>query len=167
MADETNSSIDQLIADIQKRVDELNHDENFIAQYLRQQEDIRRMEERGRVIGKSELIRVALECVGHSLSEIASFYKTDESTIKDLLNIDDEEYERDFVGSFEEAMKSDMLISTYIHKQQNRLQFEDRGRARGHTEVMKELVDIGHSVEEIADFFELDATKISKCLANA
>jgi predicted transposase YdaD len=65
----------------------------------------------------------------------------------------------------------DMLYSTYVHQQQERLLAEEKGRAEGRAEgridLIKNLLNVGRSIKEIADFFKTDESEINSLLENS
>lgn len=94
-------------------------------------------------------------------------------------NIPTDELTSDLNKRLQEVRHDDMLYSTYVHQQQDRLMAEKKARAEGRAEgkaegkaegridLIKNLLNVGRSIKEIADFFKTDESEINSLLENA
>ena len=93
-------------------------------------------------------------------------------------NIPTDELTSDLNKRLQEVRHDDMLYSTYVHQQQDRLMAEKKARAEGRAEgkaegkaegridLIKNLLNVGRSIKEIADFFKTDENEINRLLAS-
>ena len=81
-------------------------------------------------------------------------------------NIPTDELTSDLNKRLQEVRHDDMLYSTYVHQQQDRLMAEKKARAEGRIDLIKNLLNVGRSIKEIADFFKTDENEINRLLAS-
>ncbi len=100
--------------------------------------------------------------------------KTSRKELENLMtytnnNVPNDDLTNDIQKKIQLAQHDDKLYSTYIKEQQNTMLAEEKGRAEGRAEgrieLIKNLINVGRSIKEIAEFFKTDETEIQKLLA--